>query len=61
MFGLIKKAGIGEVGAEQVFQRLKSVSFLGIETAEKTFEFPEIGRSSEKAEILAGQAVKGRR
>jgi hypothetical protein len=50
---LITQAGFEGIRAEQVLQRLKVVSFLGLETGPGVFEFPELGRASEKAEILA--------
>jgi hypothetical protein len=50
---IVANAHINEMKVEQIFARLKAVSFLGIETRSGIFEYPDIGRASEKAEILA--------
>lgn len=53
VFRLISNVGFDGMKAESVFQRLKSISFLGIEVRPGEFQYPEIGRPTEKAEILA--------
>lgn len=54
----IASAGFHDMRAEQILTRLKAVSFLGIETKKDRFDFPEIGRATEKAEILARKTAK---
>ncbi len=58
--GLIQRARISGIKEEQVMRRLKEMSFLGIETAQGRFEYPETGREAERAEILARKAAGGR-
>jgi hypothetical protein len=50
---VIRAAKIPDESVEHVLGRLKSVSFLGVETAAGRFEFPESGQESERAAILA--------
>ena len=50
---LIRDAGFDALKSEQILGRLKAVSFLGIEVSPGDFQFPEVGRAAEKAEILA--------
>lgn len=48
-------AGAGVVGmdVEKVFERMKAVSFIGLQVGADRFDFPEVGRQSEKADIMA--------
>ena len=50
---LIGIAGISEDRTDVVLQRLKAVSFLGIEVADDEFEFSELGPDSDKSRVLA--------
>jgi hypothetical protein len=49
----IRRAGVIGIDAERVFHRLKAVSFFGIEVGEGRFDFPEVGKAMEKAEVGA--------
>ena len=55
---IIERAKIHSSSVADVFERLKSVSFLGVETAEGRFEFADGGQSSNRREALARNTVR---
>lgn len=56
--GTIREAGVDEEDVIRVFERLKAVSFLGVETTKDGFLFPEFDRDGERARVLAEKYVK---
>jgi Cdc6-like AAA superfamily ATPase len=51
---LVTRAGVADDDlAEKVIGRLRAVSFIGIETAEDRYEYPEAGHATERANVLA--------
>lgn len=51
--GLIARAGVDASKVDAVFERLRDVSFVGLETASQRFEFPAGGHSASRADVLA--------
>jgi hypothetical protein len=57
---LIAQAGVDEAVVDGVFERLRDVSFLGLETGEGRFEFPGGGHSASRADVLARKLAEER-
>lgn len=51
--GFITRSGIGPDKVGQVLERLKEMSFLGVEVGSGRFDFPESGTAMERARVLA--------
>jgi len=50
---LIRAAGVEDGSVDRVLERLKAISFVGVETSSELFVFPEGGEASARADILA--------
>jgi hypothetical protein len=57
---LLRAAEIPESALESVLDRLKTVGFLGVETAPARFEFPESAEACERAGVLARKVAMAR-
>jgi hypothetical protein len=57
---LIRRAGIESSLVESIVARLKTVAFLGVETAPGRFEFPEQSQEADRADVLARKVSEAR-
>jgi hypothetical protein len=58
---LIVNAGVESELTGKIIARLREVSFLGVETADKRFEYPISGHPMERVDVLARKLVDQRR
>jgi hypothetical protein len=57
---IVARAGVADELLDKVVDRLREVSFLGIETSDGRFEYPDWGNATERADVLARKLTEVR-
>jgi hypothetical protein len=57
---LVATAGVPQEMVEPVIKRLRAVSFLGVETSDDRFEYPDSGHATDRANVLARKLAEQR-